>query len=137
MNVKELMKRFLEEEGFKYEWEDGFCCFKNQGQYVNVVFDNDMKNLLSFAIRYEGGALPRSVLLDICNEFNRRTVLKHYLIYDDSVVVRYDEFLTSIEVSNEAVMENLELLIHGACRLHDRMNELASYLSHPASMTLN
>jgi hypothetical protein len=35
------------------------------------------------------------------------------------------------------VMEALELLVHGAYRFDERRDEMKSYLSHPASKTVN
>ena len=136
MNVKELMKRFLEEEGFKYEWEEECACFKFQGLNVNALFYDNMEDLLSLAISYDT-ELPRYVVLDLCNELNQTNVLKHYLIDDDILVVLFDEFKTDVEVSNESVMENLEILVQGAISCRNRMNELTSCLSHPASKTVN
>ena len=137
MNVKELMKRFLEEEGFKYEWDEEGVSFKFQGLRINVLFYDNMDYLLSLAVSYGVEDLPRYVVLDLCNELNQTSVLKHYLIDDDTLVVLFDEFKTEVEVSNESVMENLELLVRGAIACRDRMNELTSYLSHPASKTVN
>ena len=137
MNVKELMKRFLEEEGFKYEWDEESVSFKFQGLRINVLFYDNMDYLLSLAVSYGVEDLPRYVVLDLCNELNQASVLKHYLIDDDTLVVLFDEFKTEVEVSNESVMENLELLVRGAIACRDRMGELSSYLSHPASKTIN
>lgn len=137
MNVKELMKRFLEEEGFKYEWDEEGVSFKFQGLRINVLFYDNMDYLLSLAVSYGVEDLPRYVVLDLCNELNQTSVLKHYLIDDDTLVVLFDEFKTEVEVSNESVMENLELLVRGAIACRDRMNELTSYLSHPANKTVN
>ena len=136
MNVKELMKRFLEEEGFKYEWDEEGACFKFQGLRINVLFYDNIDNLLSLAVSYNTD-LPRYVALDLCNELNQTNILKHYLIDDDTLVVLFDEFKTEVEVSNESVMENLELLVRGAIACRDRMGELSSYLSHPVSKMVN
>ena len=43
MNVKELMKRFLEEEGFKSEWEENGVLFKFQGLKVYCEFSKITK----------------------------------------------------------------------------------------------
>ena len=137
MNVKELMKRFLEEEGFKYEWDEEGASFKFQGLRINVLFYDNIDCLLSLAVSYGVEDLPRYVVLDLCNELNQASVLKHYLIDDDTLVVLFDEFKTEVEVSNESVMENLELLVRGAITCRDRMNELNSYLSHPTTKTVN
>ena len=137
MNVKELMTRFLEEEGFKYEWDEEGANFKFQGLRITVLFYDNMDYLLSLAVSYGVEDLPRYVVLDLCNELNQASVLKHYLIDDDTLVVLFDEFKTEVEVSNESVMENLELLVRGAIACRDRMGELSSYLSHPASKTIN
>ena len=137
MNIKELMNRFLEEEGFKYEWDEEGVSFKFQGLRINVLFYDNMDYLLSLAVSYGVEDLPRYVVLDLCNELNQTSVLKHYLIDDDTLVVLFDEFKTEVEVSNESVMENLELLVRGAIACRDRMGELSSYLSHPASKTVN
>ena len=137
MNVKELMKRFLEEEGFKSEWDEEGASFKFQGLRINVLFYDNIDCLLSLAVSYGVEDLPRYVVLDLCNELNQTSVLKHYLIDDDTLVVLFDEFKTEVEVSNESVMENLELLVRGAIACRDRMGELSSYLSHPAGKTVN
>lgn len=131
MNVKELMKRFLEEEGFKYEWNEEGGDFKFQGLKVVFSYLDENPTLLQLAVAYDAEDLPRYVSLDLCNELNQSSVLKHYLIDDDTLVVLYEEFMEEPEVTNEAVMEILEILIHGAYRLRDRMNELSTYLSQP------
>lgn len=131
MNVKELMKRFLEEEGFKYEWDEGGGDFKFQGLKVIFSYLDENPTLLQLAVAYDAEDLPRYVVLDLCNELNQSSVLKHYLIDDDTLVVLYEEFMEEPEVTNESVMEILEILIHGAYRLRDRMNELSTYLSQP------
>lgn len=131
MNVKELMKRFLEEEGFKYEWDEECTTFKFQGLLVNVMFYDNIDNLLSLAITFDTDSLPRYAVLDLCNELNIKSVLKHYLLDDNTIVILCDEFQTNMEVSNEAVMDNLELLVRGAIQCRDRMNELSTYLSQP------
>ncbi len=131
MNVKELMKRFLEEEGFKYEWNEEGGDFKFQGLKVVFSYLDENPTLLQLAVAYDAEDLPRYVSLDLCNELNQSSVLKHYLIDDDTLVVLYEEFMEEPEVTNESVMEILEILIHGAYRLRDRMNELSTYLSQP------
>ena len=65
MNVKELMKRFLEEEGFKYEWDEEGVSFKFQGLRINVLFYDNMDYLLSLAVSYGVEDLPRYVVLDL------------------------------------------------------------------------
>lgn len=57
--------------------------------------------------------------------------LKHYLVDDDTLVVSFGEFKEAPDVSNETVMEALELLVHGAYRFDERMDEMKTYLSHP------
>lgn len=131
MNVKELMKRFLEEEGFKYEWDEEGCDFKFQGLRVISLWAEGNDTLLQLAVPYLSGNLPRYVALDLCNELNQSSVLKHYLIDDDTLVVLYEEFMEEPEVTNDSMMEILEILINGAYRFRDRMNELSTYLSQP------
>lgn len=131
MNVKELMKRFLEEEGFKYEWDEEGGDFKFQGLKVIFSYLDENPTLLQLAVAYGAEDLPRYVALDLCNELNQSSVLKHYLLDDDTIVILCDEFQTNMEVSNEAVMDNLELLVRGAIQCRDRMNELSTYLSQP------
>lgn len=131
MNVKELMKRFLEEEGFKYEWDEEGCDFKFQGLRVISLWAEGNDTLLQLAVSYIAGNLPRYVALDLCNELNQSSVLKHYLIDDDTLVILYEEFMEEPEVTNDSMMEILEILINGAYRFRDRMNELSTYLSQP------
>ena len=131
MNVKELMKRFLEEEGFKYEWDEEGCDFKFQGLRVISLWAEGNDTLLQLAVSYLVGNLPRYVALDLCNELNQSSVLKHYLIDDDTLVILYEEFMEEPEVTNDSMMEILEILINGAYRFRDRMNELSTYLSQP------
>ena len=137
MNVKELMKRFLEEEGFKYEFEDDTYYFKFQGVKLHCILQESHDTLLYIAASYDTESLPRYVMLDLCNELNQTSVLKHFLMEEDTAVVAYEEFIEQPEVSNEELMEILEILSHGASRYCDRMNELTSYLSHPAGKTVN
>ena len=136
MNVKELMKRFLEEEGFKSEWEEGGVLFKFQGLKIWCEFYENHDNYLEFTISFPS-EVPRCVALDLCNELNQTSILKHYLIDDDTLVVLFEEFIEETEVTNEAVMDILEILVHGAYRFDERMDEMKSYLSHPASKTVN
>ena len=75
--------------------------------------------------------------LDLCNELNPSSVLKHYLADDDTLVISFGEFKEAPDVPNETVMEALELLVHGAYRFSERRDEMKSYLSHPASKTVN
>ena len=137
MNIKELMKRFLEEEGFKYEFEDDTYYFKFQGVKLHCILQESHDTLLYIAASYDTESLPRYVILDLCNELNQTSVLKHFLMEEDTVVVSYEEFMEQPEVSNEELMEILEVLSHGASRYCDRMHELTSYLSPPASKTVN
>ena len=113
MNAKQLMRRFLEEEGFRYEWDEECVCFKFQGLIVNVLFYDNIDNLLSLAITYDVDDISRYAALNLCNDLNRTSVLKHYLI-DDTLVILFDEYKKEVEVSNESVMENLELFVQGA-----------------------
>ena len=136
MNVKELMKRFLEEEGFKSEWDESGVLFKFQGLKIYCEFYDNHPSYLELTISFPS-KLPRCVALDLCNELNPTSVLKHYLIDDNTLVVSYGEFKESPEVSNESVMEILEILVHGAYRFDERMDELTSYLSHPANKAVN
>ena len=136
MNVKALMKRFLEEEGFKYEWGEECTCFRFQGLNVNVLFYDNIEDLLSLAVSFDT-ELPRYVALDLCNELNQTNILKHYLIDDDTLVVLFDELKPEVEVSNESVMNNLELLVRGAITCRNRMNEQISYLTLLADKTVN
>ena len=136
MNVKELMKRFLEEEGFKSEWEEAGVLFKFQGLKVYCEFYDNHPSYLEFTISFPS-EIPRCVALDLCNELNPSSVLKHYLVDDDTLVISFGEFKEAPDVPNETVMEALELLVHGAYRFDERMDEMKSYLSHPASKTVN
>ena len=136
MNVKELMTRFLEEEGFKSEWEENGVLFKFQGLKVYCEFYENHETYLEFTISFPSD-LPRCVALDLCNELNPSSVLKHYLVDDDTLVSSYGEVKDAPNVSNETVMEALELLVHGASRFSELRDEMKSYLSHPASKTVN
>lgn len=137
MNVKELMKRFLEEEGFKYEWDEENWVFKFQGLKVILFLNENHETLLSLGVAYGAEEIPRYVALDLCNELNQTSILKHYLIDDDTLVVLFEEFIEETEVTNEAVMDILEILVDGAHRFSKRMDELTSYLSHPANKVVN
>ena len=136
MNVKELMKRFLEEEGFKYEFEDDTYYFKFQGVKLHCILLENREMLLYIAASYDTKNLLRYAVLDLCNELNQTSMLKHFLMDDDTAVVSYEDFIEP-DISNEELLEILEMLSHGASRYCDRMNELTSYLSHPASKTVN
>lgn len=136
MNVKELMKRFLEEEGFKYEFEDDTYYFKFQGVKLHCILLENHEMLLYIAASYDTKNLLRYAVLDLCNELNQTSMLKHYLMDDDTAVVSYEDFIEP-DISNEELLDILEILSHGASRYCDRMNELTSYLSHPASKTVN
>ena len=137
MNVKELMKRFLEEEGFKYEFEDDTYYFKFQGVKLHCILLENHEMLLYIAASYDTKNLLRYAVLDLCNELNQTSMLKHFLMDDDTAVVAYEAFIDHPNLPNEELMEILEVLSHGASRYCDRMNELTSYLSHPASKTVN
>ena len=136
MNVKELMKRFLEEEGFKYEFEDDTYYFKFQGVKLHCILLENHEMLLYIAASYDTKNLLRYAVLDLCNELNQTSMLKHFLMDDDTAVVAYEDFIEP-DISNEELLEILEMLSHGASRYCDRMNELTSHLSHPASKTVN
>lgn len=136
MNVKELMKRFLEEEGFKYEFEDDTYYFKFQGVKLHCILLENHEMLLYIAASYDTKNLLRYAVLDLCNELNQTSMLKHFLMDDDTAVVSYEDFIEP-DISNEELLDILEILSHGASRYCDRMNELTSYLSHPASKTVN
>ena len=137
MNVKELMDRFLEEEGFKYEFEDDTYSLKFQGIKLHCILQENHETLLYIAASYDTEHLPRYVILDLCNELNQTSILKHFLMEEDTAVVAYEAFIDHPNLPNEELMEILEVLSHGASRYCDRMNELTSYLSHPASKTVN
>ena len=77
MNVKELMKRFLEEEGFKYEWDEENWVFKFQGLKVILFLNENHETLLSLGVAYGAEEIPRYVALDLCNELNQTSILKH------------------------------------------------------------
>ena len=68
MNVKELMKRFLEEEGFKYEWDEENWVFKFQGLKVILFLNENHETLLSLGVAYGAEEIPRYVALDLCNK---------------------------------------------------------------------
>ena len=136
MNVKELMDRFLEEEGFKYEFEDDTYYFKFQGVKLHCILLENHEMLLYIAASYDTKNLLRYAVLDLCNELNQTSMLKHFLMDDDTAVVSYEDFIEP-DISNEELLDILEILSHGASRYCDRMNELTSYLSHPASKTVN
>ena len=136
MNVKELMKRFLEEEGFKYEFEDDAYYFKFQGVKLHCILLENHEMLLYIAASYDTKNLLRYAVLDLCNELNQTSMLKHFLMDDDTAVVSYEDFIEP-DISNEELLDILEILSHGASHYCDRMNELTSYLSHPASKTVN
>lgn len=130
------MKRFLEEEGFKYEFEDDTYYFKFQGVKLHCILLENREMLLYIAASYDTKNLLRYAVLDLCNELNQTSMLKHFLMDDDTAVVSYEDFIEP-DISNEELLEILEMLSHGASRYCDRMNELTSYLSHPASKTVN
>lgn len=136
MNAKQLMRRFLEEEGFRYEWDEECVCFKFQGLTVNVLFYDSLDLLIGFSVSHDT-ELPRYVTLDMCNELNQKSLLKYCLADDNTIVVLHEEFYPEKEVGNESVMADLELLINGAAYCRNRMNELTSYLSHSANKMVN
>ena len=137
MKVKDFMKRFLEEEAFKYEWEADGVTFKYQGLKIIGEFYDDRDTFLRLVVAYHAENLPRYVALDMCNELNQSSVLKHYLIDDDTLVVLFEEFFEESEVTNESVMDVLDVLVGGARRCNKRMDKLTSYLSHPVSKVVN
>ena len=69
MNVKALMKRFLEEEGFKYEWGEECTCFRFQGLNVNVLFYDNIEDLLSLAVSFDTAFLLESKIPMTLSDF--------------------------------------------------------------------
>ncbi len=114
MNGYDYLKKFLREEGFKYDEKDSFISFKFEGHSF-VAFKNDSSYVQISMLFYDVNAANRINVLETCNKVNSKRFVVKLTIDDDSVWSNY-EFKPSATTSSDDFMTALSELIN-SCRM--------------------
>lgn len=107
----DYLKKFFENEGFKYDLKDNvFCTFKIQG-VPYIAFNNDAPFLQIIISLSNSEGLSREKLLELCNKMNRDKFVTKFTVNDegDRIWASY-EFVPTEQTTAEDFMVIFKML---------------------------
>lgn len=88
MKSFDYLKKFLEEEGYKYEIEGKTIAFKFQGCYFLAMDNND--TFLQIIISVDLGSVPRNDVMEVCNQLNYEYNAIKFIVWEKYIWVSYE-----------------------------------------------
>ena len=119
MSGFDYFKKFLQDEGFRFNNEESFISFKFQGTSF-VAFKND-SSFLQIVLICNAKGKSRSSLLEICNKMNDDRFVVKFVAQEDSVWCSY-EFEPSEHTTSDDFSMALTLLDKSSDELLKSLN---------------
>lgn len=113
MNLKELMKEYLQEEGFCPKEDEYGLDFKCEGRMFSFIYDEDdeMYFRLMMPNIFEVTDENRDIVLKALNETNKNIkVIKAYTPIPDAVWIGFEVLVDSTPVLGDIVPRALSML---------------------------
>lgn len=127
MNVKELMKEYLHDEGYKVNEEDFGLAFRYQGR--NIIFNDNSDDETFFSLTmaniYEAKEEEVPNVLKVCNDIcAERKVIKAILNSDRDVWLHFEILIDTTPELSDIVPRALNMLLQGRLIFYKKLEEL-------------
>ena len=120
MTAKEIMIKFLEDGGYRYEEIDENICFKYQ--MVNYIFmHNAGEELLQIVlVFYDVTDDNRQAVLECANKINQEKAMVKLTVDDDSVWINCEDFVDE-NYNTKKITVMLDLMENALQSFYDAM----------------
>lgn len=127
MNVKELMREYLQEEGYKVKEEDFGLAFRYQGR--NIIFydnsDDETFFCLVMPAIYDATDEEIERVLKACNIVcSERKVIKANLSNENDVWLNFEILIDTTPELSDIVPRALSMLLQGRNYFYQKLEEL-------------